>query len=291
MHILLKNNPSLRLIGLALSLFTLISCSSLVSSVTNGMASSLTSAMLNHNDIDTVKTALPAYLLMIDGFVRDDPENIDLLLARAKLYGAYAGAFVKEKPRIKRLSQTAFDSAIQATCLHRNDSCTLRKLPFDAFKQVLAKLTKDDVAVFYVLGTSWASWIQANRSDWNAIAELPRITAIMQRLTELDESYQYGGAHLYLGITETLIPPALGGKPDKAQAHFKRAIELSQGKNLYVKVVYAQRYARLLFNRELHDQLLNEVLKADPITEDFTLLNLMAQTQAKQLLDSADDYF
>jgi hypothetical protein len=291
MHILLEINHLIRFFGLALSLFTLISCSSLVSSVTNGMASSLTSAMLNHNDIDTVKTALPAYLLMIDGFVRDDPENIDLLLTRAKLYGAYVGAFVKEKPRIKRLSQTAFDSATQAACLHRDDSCTLRNQPFDEFKQVLAKLTKDDVAVFYVLGTSWASWLQANSNDWNAIAELPRITAIMQRLIELDEEYQYGGAHLYLGIIETLIPPALGGKPDIAQAHFKRAIELSQGKNLYVKVVYAQRYARLLFDRELHDQLLNEVLKADPVTEDFTLMNLMAQTQAKQLLDSADDYF
>jgi len=279
------------LLILALSISILTGCSSLVGSVTNGMASSLTSAMLNHNDVDTVKTALPAYLLMVDGFVRDDPENIDLLLARAKLYGAYAGAFVDEKPRVKRLSQTAFDSAIQATCLHRNDSCTLRQQPYDEFQQLLAKLTTDDVPVFYVLGTSWASWLQTNTDDWNAIAELPRISAIMQRIIELNEGYQYGSAHMYLGIIETLLPPALGGKPDKAQAHFKRAIEISQGKNLYVKVVYAQRYARLVFNRELHDQLLNEVLKADPVIEDFTLMNIMAQALAKQLLENADDYF
>lgn len=247
--------------------------------------------MLNNNDIDTVKEAVPAYLLMIDGFVRDDPENIGLLIARAKLYSAYAGAFVEDKSRIKRLSQTAFDSALLATCLQRQDGCAIRKQPFDSFKQLLTKLTEEDIAVFYTLGTSWAGWLQANSGDWNAIAELPRITAIMKRLIEIDETYQYGGAHLYLGIAETLIPPALGGKPDKAKAHFERAIELSQGKNLVIKVMYAERYAKLVFNRQLHDQLLNEVIKANPTAEDFTLMNLIAQTQAKKLLLEADDYF
>lgn len=263
----------------------------MMGSFTSGMASSLSSAMLNNNDIDTVKTAVPAYLLMVDSFVRDDPENINLLVARAKLYSSYASVFVEEKSRVKRLSQTAFDSALLAACLHREDSCKIRSQPFDSFKQLLAKLTKDDVTVFYTLGTSWAGWLQANSNDWNAIAELPRITAIMQRLVELDETFQYGGAHLYLGFTETILPPALGGEPDKARAHFERAIELSEGKNLYAKVFYAQRYAKLVFNRELHDKLLHEVINADPNAEDFTLMNLMAQTRAKQLLKEADDYF
>jgi len=46
-----------------------------------------------------------------------------------------------------------------------------------------------------------------------------------------------------------------------------------------------------LYERELHDRLLNEVLEADPESDGYTLMNLMAKEQAKELLASADDYF
>ena len=54
---------------------------------------------------------------------------------------------------------------------------------------------------------------------------------------------------------------------------------------------FARGYARLLYERELHDELLNEVLAADPNVRGFTLTNVMAQEDAVKLLASADDYF
>ena len=57
------------------------------------------------------------------------------------------------------------------------------------------------------------------------------------------------------------------------------------------KVLYAEKYARLVFNRELHDTLLSEVTDADPYGEALTLINLVAQDQAAALLESADEYF
>jgi hypothetical protein len=41
----------------------------------------------------------------------------------------------------------------------------------------------------------------------------------------------------------------------------------------------------------LHDQLLREVLEADPEQPGLTLFNTLAQDEARELLDSADDYF
>ena len=41
---------------------------------------------------------------------------------------------------------------------------------------------------------------------------------------------------------------------------FERAIEISEGKTLMAKVIYARQYARLVFDQELHDRLLQEVL-------------------------------
>ena len=68
--------------------------------------------------------------------------------------------------------------------------------------------------------------------------------------------------HGYLGILNSLRPPALGGNPELARSHFERAIELSGGQDLSIKVEYARRYARLVFDQELHDRLLTEVLNA-----------------------------
>jgi hypothetical protein len=113
----------------------------------------------------------------------------------------------------------------------------------------------------------------------------------MAQVVALDERYDYGGGHLYLGVFETLLPPALGGRPEIGREHFERAVSISEGRQLLTKVLYAERYARLVFDRDLHDRLLEEVMAADPMVPGLTLMNVMAQQQAAQLLDSADEYF
>ena len=57
------------------------------------------------------------------------------------------------------------------------------------------------------------------------------------------------------------------------------------------KVMYASQYARLLFDRDLHDKLLNEVVEADPNIPGLVLFNTVAQRRAYELLESADAYF
>jgi hypothetical protein len=87
----------------------------------------------------------------------------------------------------------------------------------------------------------------------------------------------------------TQLPPALGGKPERGRTHFDQALKFSGGRDLMAKVEYARRYARLVFNQELHDRLLKEVLAADPREPDLTLSNVLAQEQARELLQ--DEYF
>ena len=77
--------------------------------------------------------------------------------------------------------------------------------------------------------------------------------------------------------------PAVGGRPALGRTHFERAIELSGGRHLLAKVLFAEHYARLVFDRELHDQLLTEVLAADIEAEGLTLMNAIAREQAPRL--------
>ena len=57
------------------------------------------------------------------------------------------------------------------------------------------------------------------------------------------------------------------------------------------KVLYAEQYARLMFEQELHDRLLQETLSTDPHFEGLTLINRLAQRQAHILLAESADYF
>jgi hypothetical protein len=113
----------------------------------------------------------------------------------------------------------------------------------------------------------------------------------METVTRLDETFMDGGAHLYLGTIATLLPPMLGGRPDDARTHFERAVELCGGRNLMARVLFAKRYARMVYDRELHDRLLGEVLAANPDQPGYTLVNTLAQVQARELLDESPDYF
>ncbi len=272
-------------------LILLSGCASLLASTTGKFAGDLSSAVLNQDDLQTVQEGAPAYLLLLDGMLEGDPKNEKLLLTAARLYGAYASIFVTEPDRARRLTEKARSYAVRAMCLRNEALCHNWQRPYDDFTAALTALKPADAPLLYTFAAAWASWIQTHSDDWSALADLPKIEAAMRRVVALDESYDHGGAHLYLGVLNTLRPAALGGKPEEGQTHFRRAIELSQGRNLIAKVQYAEKYARLVFDRELHDRLLHEVMAADPVQPGLTLINALAKQQAQKLLASAKDYF
>jgi len=271
---------------LLLGLLSLAACVSVAD-----MADGLGQAMLSQDDPQTVRDGAPAFLLLLDGLVQSDPEDADTLIVGAKLYGAYAAVFVKDEARLKRLINRARDYSRRALCEELSALCAVLDSPFDVFNPVLQEMDDDEIPVLHTYAVIWVAWIKAHKSDWNAIADLAKVKACMQRIVELDEAYDRGSAHLYLGLLNTLLPKSLGGKPELARQHFNRAIELSQGRNLMVKVHYAERYARLVFDEKLHNRLLHEVLQAEASEPGLTLLNTLAKEKAQELLASGKDYF
>ncbi len=277
--------------ALILSLAALSGCASLVSSATSNMADNITLAMLNQDDPATVRAGAPAYLLMIDGLIEGDPENENLLLAGAKLYGSYAGAFVDDEERAGRLARKALDYAERALCLEIETVCSARGEKLDRFQQSLAATGSREVRLLYAYGAAWAGWIQLNSSDWNAVADLSKVTALFEHCVALDEAWDDGGAHVYLGVIKSLLPATLGGKPELARAHFERALEISGDRNLMVRVLMAKHYARNVFDQELHDALLTEVKQADADYTGYRLINALAKIEAEQLLAESAEFF
>ncbi|MCF6245842.1 MAG: TRAP transporter TatT component family protein [Desulfobacula sp.] len=278
-------------ISFVLTLAVLSGCSMLMSSATSDIMSHLSKSILNNDDLGLVEQGAPAYLLMIDSLISKDPDNKKMLSTAAMLYSAYADVFVEDTGRAKKMSAKALRYAKKALCLSQKKACNLQAMKFEDFEKALSALKKDDLDPLFSLGNAWGGWIMANKSDYNAIADLSRIEAIMLRIVELDETFKEGAPFLYLGSLSSFFPPALGGRPQEGKKYFDKAIQLSKGKDLMVKVVYAEIYARNIFDRKLHDTLLNEVIAADPYVDGHTLINTWAKKKAQKLLNNADEYF
>jgi hypothetical protein len=126
----------------------------------------------------------------------------------------------------------------------------------------------------------------------DAVAELPRVEVLMQQVLLLDETYHYGGPHLFMGLWFGSRPKMVGGDLNLARTHFLKAIELGQGKFLMAYILYAEYYAKKVFDKTLYISILEDVQKmpADIIPE-LTLLNTVAHQRAAQLTQEADEYF
>lgn len=280
----------LRTLAIAVLLVSLAGCASVVRTASDRFAENLGNAVLNSEDPATVRDGLPSYLLLLDSLAMPATADPSTLLAAAKLNSAYAGNFTgDDKLRARRLSKKAFDYARRATCAQDASLCATMDADPERFAQVVA--TDGNTELMYILAGSWAGYLQANSEDWGAIADLPKIQALLERVVALAPTHDSGQAWTYLGVLNSLRPEAIGGKPAEGKRDFEKAIELSGGRNLYAKTLYAEFYARLVFDQELHDKLLNEVIAADPVAPGFTLMNTLAQDRARKLLESGKDYF
>lgn len=279
------------LVVAAAAVLLLGGCASLVGRATAGLGRDLGAGVLNQDDPQTVADGLPAYLLLVDGLLTSSPDNVDLLLTGANLNGAYAGSFAPEPERRKRLALKAERYARQATCLRAKPLCAALGQPFEAFNAAVAALAARDVPVAHALAVAWAGVLQADPSDWERVADLPRVEALLLRTRALSPRHDGGSASMYLGVLNCLRPESLGGRPRDGIAFFEEALALSNGRNQMARVLDAEYCARLLFDQERHDALLAQALQADPAAPGLTLVNTLAQRRARELQQSAKDYF
>jgi hypothetical protein len=165
-------------------------------------------------------------------------------------------------------------------------------VPFESFETQVAALGPQDVPYLFWSAANWGSWISLNLDSMEAMADLPRVELMMRRVLALDEGFNYGGPHLFMGIWYASRPAIAGGNLERAREHFTRAVELGQRQFLMTKVYFADYYARKIFDKELFVRILQEVLES-PVDKlpELTLLNTVAHRKAQRMLEEADDYF
>lgn len=273
-------------------LLSLLVFSFLTACSVGNLPNNLSRSMMNQEDPEVVAAGAPAYLLLLDALILTYPDDEEFLLAGARLYGAYAGVFAEDENQAKLMANKAMDYARRALCEYDDDLCLATEGQLDELTALLNdEYDKDDVPVIYAFASAWAGWIQANSDDWNAIAQVGKVKAMMQWVVGYEPDYDNATVQVYLGVLETQLPPSLGGKPEVGRNYFEQALAYTNDRHLMAKVLFAKQYARLLFDQELHDRLLQETLDADPEMEGLTLINTLAQRQAAELLAESAEYF
>lgn len=279
---------------LLLACLGMAGCGALVRSATGPVMENLASSVKRQQDLETVRQGIPSYLIFMDALVQGSPRDEDTLAAASGLLTAYAVAFTldNEPERARLMTAKARDYAIRALSERSREFARLWNRPASEFGPVPAGLDKSDVKYLHAAIGAWGAYIKARPGSWGDVADLPKLRALAERLLALDETYQDGSPHVLMGILETLLPPAYGGRPEAARAHFERAIEISGGADLLTYVTFAKSYARPLQDRALHDRLLAHVMDTPAdVRLDLTLQNVLAKREAAAMLQEADDFF
>ena len=244
------------------------------------------------DDVKLATQALPSYLLLLEGLLLHNPDDPRLLVAAAQAYTAYGTLVEYDDPEQARaLYRRAKKYGLKALA-QKKEIASLLDAPYAEFSKVRDYLRPKDVERVFWAASSWGAWISARTGSLEALADLPKVILLMEWVLEQDETYQEGGAHLFLGVYHAALPPSLGGAPDKALHHFTRALEISQGKSLMTYVLMARYYARQIFDRDLYESLLKKALSLPVDSEpELTLLNTAARKQARDLLERTDEFF
>ena len=272
-------------ISLGLAVLMLSSCTKMIS---KAVVTPAVNNIQQQTDIQLVCDGAPSYLLMVDAMVASNPEDEDFLRIGSQSFIGYVNALNQcdgSKDKIKVNSEKAKLYGLRLL----DQTASLLKEPRE-FNNNLEKTTKSDVPSLFWGGYGLLTWIQHQNGSPIAMAHLITVEKVMQRVLELNETYQGAGAHLFFGGYLATKPPLLGGDPDKAKMHFEQALAIGKRKFLLTQVTYAKTYARSTFDQKLHDSLLMEVLEFDlNSAPEFGLSNRIAQEKAKELLD--EDYF
>lgn len=258
------------------------------------MMEKMNAAVNKNPDVETVRKAMPVSLVQLDGFIEVSPDNEDILLRASEAYSGYAFLFVEDtdKHRAAQLNKKARDYALRVLKHNPAFKAALEKSN-DEFMAALDTLDKEDARAVFFATNSWLSWIgQSFVENPRSAAGLPKADAMIDRLLELDDTFNYGAPHILAAARNATRPITMGGNPDKAKHHFDKAFAISESKFLAWHYLYAKYYAVQTMDRKLFESTLKHII-ASPVDllPEKRFANEAVKLKAKRLLKRADELF
>ncbi len=249
-------------------------------------------ALNQETDLQLAENSIPTNLNMLEGMIHIDPDNASLRVYAAQAYYGLGYGFNEDSRPRRAVNFYLRGLKHGLRALELNGYSNIRNSSMDELEAMLNKTDSDDVGALFWTASNWAKWIDQNRDKAESLIELPKPTALMQRILALDDTFYYGGAHLYFGVFYGGRSPMFGGDFKKSEAHFDRAREITHGGLLVADLLQAQYLSRQKMDREdFHNRLSGIIATPDDLYPDLALLNQIAKRKARMLLKEEDQWF
>lgn len=294
-----------RLGGLAVAaLWASTGCTTLAINAMVPTLEDIAAVGMGRPDPEFMAVALPPNLLQLQGMLTLSPKNADLMMLNAEGLCGYALGFVEDDDPVRAGGYYMEGRELALAALERYSrgyrKARERGEPIrDAVQHAKGP---DALRAMFWAGNCWGSWLNLNMANPRAYFAIPDVTALMERVLELDPDYYHGGAAIFFGSFYAAAPPIAGGGLTKAWPYFEQAFAASDRKFLMVHYMVARSYATMLKDQEdeltgktgdqLFDEMLAEIAAADPrAIPELGLANAIIQEKARKLAEQRRRWF
>lgn len=254
------------------------------------------------DDPELIGAALPFSLKLMESVLASTPEHRALLAATSAGFTQYAYAFVQQQADATALEDTdrAWGDWNRARRLYlraRNYGLRGLDVALPGFSGQLRadkaaavqRASAAEVDLLYWTAVSWVAAISLGKDDPSLVAELPLVSALIDRALALDEDWDRGAIHAFLIAYSMARPDAGPGTAATARRHYDRAVELSQGRAVGPHVSWAEAVCLPQEDRACFEQAVAAAMKINPDDDPATrLVNTIMQRRAAWLRANLD---
>lgn len=288
----MKNN-FLYLLPIVLFLNSCATLDTIIVRGTSGVLSKGEKIIFSETDYEKAKIAIPENISLLETFLESDPQNEQILLLLSQAYTGYALGFVEDEnvERAKSLYKKGRDYGLRILMKNKNFADSWNSDEKE-FYSAVKMFSREDVPALFWSANAWGNLINISIDDPNELVDLYKVNAMMEAVLEKDENYFFGSAHLYFGTIKATTPKILGGDEDGAKIHFEKSLKIGNRKFLLPFYFYAKSYAVQTQNKELFENLLNEVINAPiDLLPEQSLINIIAKKKSENLLKKINELF
>jgi tetratricopeptide (TPR) repeat protein len=253
----------------------------------------LAATIFEECDLQLAKASIPPNLKLLEGLLKNDPDNRKILTTLSMGFAGYALLFVEPQnpERASALYLRALEYGIRSLG-DKGAPLRNRDAGPEPLRGALKNMDRSDLEPLFWTTLSWNAWINLNLDKPSALAQVSAAEACLKRVLELDDHFFYSAPHILMGASLAARPPLFGGNPEKARIHFEQAMQQTDRKFFLAQVYFAKYYAVRVQDRELFTRTLAEVVQGNPREiPEVCLINRVMQRRAQDLATQAEDLF
>ena len=235
----------------------LAGCVRLITQFSPGLISNLTLTFFEECDPEFARHSLPAELKLLEGLLKNDPQNKQLLTTLSVGFTGYSMLFVEEEnpERASEFYLRAKDYGLKALG-RKGFFLRASNLNVDKTRTELQSIGERDFEALFFTTMPWQAWINLNLDKPVALAQMGIAQACLERVLEINPEYFYGVPYVLMGTVLAAKPGLAGANAVQARSYFEKAMQVTDGKFYLVQYYYN------IFNAALKS--LYILLKAPP---------------------------